>query len=143
MHSTFVQAQHRGVFADNTKRATEIVAFIEARSAPSTRPLHALALFARRGEAEVADAPSRAQAKRVFDVAACALNTVAACAAAGGARALVEAALLRLPQLVEAPRTEEDGASPRADRQAATERPRAARADLVARHERAVAAAAG
>ena len=25
----FVQAQHRGVFADNTKRATEIVAFIE------------------------------------------------------------------------------------------------------------------
>jgi len=93
----FVQAQHRGVFADNTKRATEIVAFIEARSAPSTRPLHALALFARRGEAEVADAPSRAQAKRVFDVAVCALNTVAACAAAGGARRLFDE-MLREPQ---------------------------------------------
>ena len=64
-------------------------------------------------------------------------------AAAGGARALVEAALLRLPQLVEAPRTEEDGASPRADRRAATERSGSTRADLVARHERAVPAAAG
>ena len=60
----FVQAQHRGVFADNTKRAAEIVAFVEGRLAPSTRPLHALALFARRTEVD-ADEPARAQAKRV------------------------------------------------------------------------------
>ena len=60
----FVQAQHRGVFTDNTKRAAEIVAFFEARKAPSTRPLHALALFARQSEAD-ADEPMQAQAKRV------------------------------------------------------------------------------
>lgn len=59
----FVAAQHRGIHPDNTKRATEIVAFIEARQAPSTKPLHALALLARQTYVKADE--QKAQAQRV------------------------------------------------------------------------------
>lgn len=88
----FVTTQHRGICPDNIKRATEIVGFVEAKQAPSAKPLHALALLVRQCATDAAgDAVmSDEQARRVFEVALCALNTVVACEAAGGARALFD-----------------------------------------------------
>lgn len=95
----FVTTQHRGIHPDNIKRATEIVGFVEAKQAPSPKPLHALALLVRQRAAEATDdaTTSEEQARRVFEVALCALNTVAAIEAAGGARALFDE-LVRAPE---------------------------------------------
>lgn len=61
----FLAVQHRGVYEDNLRRATEIVAFIEARQAPSTRPLHALAYRASQTAKESDDQQQVSQAKKV------------------------------------------------------------------------------
>ena len=102
----FVTTQHRGIHPNNIKRATEIVGFVEAKQAPSAKPLHALALLVRQRATEATDgistsaasAPmSEEQARRVFEVALCALNTVVAIEASGGARALFDE-LVREPE---------------------------------------------
>ena len=86
----FVTTQHSGVHPDNRVRAGEIVGFVESRGAPALKDVRALTRHAARVTDEGADQAERNQGVRVLDVAAGALNTLAAAEAHGGMRAMFD-----------------------------------------------------
>lgn len=89
----FIAVQHRGIHETNVMRHQEIVAFLEAAAAAGTMPsLHVLLNLGRlcKERLDGADKTVAGQAERILLVAMGAINTLAACDAEGGARALFE-----------------------------------------------------